>query len=637
MARPRVIISSDIGGNDKDDAQSLIHAMLYANDVDYRGIVVTRTDDGGQGGIGNGAAMAREIIEAYGRDLGNLREFDAAYPSAGSLRGTIREGATNPDWPGGVSDGARLIIEEARAASPNDPLYVLTWGPIHDAARALREAPDIVDSVRLIAIDGVGQDTAHQAAYRWIIDAVKTDPDYRDLWMIDAAETFRGIHVNKGGAKDPLQYLDWVKQNADGHGALGDLLYEKYTYNDAGRVTSKDGLKMGDTPSLLYLLDTADDDNPGAASWGGSFARSGIGPNMWTDKTEGSLRMGSYDGARTVYDERPAAVADFAERLDAAQGGEGRPSRPAPSEPEPEREPEALRSGAAGPQIGTGRTEVEDLRLAGYSVEGKSSASGGEVVETSGSGRAEGTFDGPAGQYRMTVGYINENDGAAEWQVLVNGRVQAEWSGEGGRNASETQDVSLRLSPGDRIALTGDRGGNEMARLDFIELRGTGGASDSGAGGGSGNDSGGGSGGGRPSAPPPPGPRGDGIGAGRTEIETLELDGYDAAARSGASGGGWVETDRQGTAAGSFAGQDGVYRAEVFFFNETDGASRFRVEVEGETVARWTGRGGQEAMERAVFAVELERGDLIELVGERDTGELARLDALVLTPLDLLG
>ena len=60
---------------DNDDAQSLIHAMLYANDMNYVGIINTRTDDGGTFGSKprDGMKMIDEIIDAYGRDLQNLR------------------------------------------------------------------------------------------------------------------------------------------------------------------------------------------------------------------------------------------------------------------------------------------------------------------------------------------------------------------------------------------------------------------------------------------------------------------------------------------------------------------------------------------------------------------------------------
>ncbi|MFM8618331.1 MAG: nucleoside hydrolase-like domain-containing protein, partial [Opitutaceae bacterium] len=37
--RPRVIVSSDIGGTDPDDFQSMVHLLLCADDLDLEGLI----------------------------------------------------------------------------------------------------------------------------------------------------------------------------------------------------------------------------------------------------------------------------------------------------------------------------------------------------------------------------------------------------------------------------------------------------------------------------------------------------------------------------------------------------------------------------------------------------------------------
>ncbi len=37
--QPRVIVSTDIGGSDPDDFQSMVHLLLYANVLDIEGLV----------------------------------------------------------------------------------------------------------------------------------------------------------------------------------------------------------------------------------------------------------------------------------------------------------------------------------------------------------------------------------------------------------------------------------------------------------------------------------------------------------------------------------------------------------------------------------------------------------------------
>ena len=39
MTRPRVIVSTDIGGTDPDDFQSMVHLLLYADVLDLEGLI----------------------------------------------------------------------------------------------------------------------------------------------------------------------------------------------------------------------------------------------------------------------------------------------------------------------------------------------------------------------------------------------------------------------------------------------------------------------------------------------------------------------------------------------------------------------------------------------------------------------
>ena len=632
MSKPKVLISTDIGGGDKDDAQSLIHALLYADAVDYKGFVATMTNDSG-----DSFGTMRKVFDAYDRDLSNLRKASGDYPAGSELRDLMEQGASNPSWPGPVSAGARKIIDEARDASPDDPLYVLTWGPIHDAARALREAPDIVSNVRLISIAGYGQDKSHPEAYRWLKDAVAQNDDYSELWWVNSEETFRGMYVGSDGQNDPGRNLDWVKENADGHGALGNLFHDSFAYDLYGRMDgdeSVNGLKMGDTPSLLYLLDTANNDDPGARSWGGSFSRNGLGPNTWDDKDESAFRLGSYDGAKTVQEHRSKAWGDFAARLDRADGaGSGAPApEPAPEpKPEPAPAPETGDGGGDGggdgTGIGLGRSEVEALELDGYGRESRAASSDGANVQTFGSGSAAGAFTGPDGTYRVTVGYINEDDGVAAWRLLVDGREVEAWSGTGGRNAGEEITVKAALETGDRIELQGRAEGYSQARLDWIEIASAG------------------SGAPAPAPEPAPEPKpepapapetgtgdgdgggdGTGIGLGRSEVEALELDGYGRESRAASSDGANVQTFGSGSAAGAFTGPDGTYRVTVGYINEDDGVAAWRLLVDGREVEAWSGIGGRNAGEEITVNAALETGDRIELQGRAEGYSQARLD-----------
>lgn len=460
MSRPKVIISTDLGGGDNDDAQSMIHALLYANEVDYRGFVMTRTYDNGiiAGQRTDGAEWLREMLGAYAADLTNLRSHDSAYPSADALGALIRTGSTDSSFPGTLSAGAQLIIDQARATTAGDPVYVLTWGPIHDVAAALLAAPDIVSKIRLFSLSGLGQDTKHPAAYNALVDKVANDPAYHDLWWINSENTMRGMFVSASG--NPYQGiaegLPWIAANAPGHGNLGELFWDKYTYNISNGKDpsiSPDGLKMGDTPSLLYLLDTADNDDPLASSWGGRFIKTDLGTQTWTDNPDPSVKMGVFFGARTVYEHRDEVRGDFADRFDWA----------------------ATRA-YDGATLGVGHNEAENLTRSGYYVSSKSlPGQSGSFIETSlkpgtHTGHAEGQFTGASGDYLVTVRYFNENDGVSTYSLSADDHLLFNWDGKGGNNSFTTIAQSVHIDHGEILELVGTKNAGECARVDYIDI-----------------------------------------------------------------------------------------------------------------------------------------------------------------------
>ena len=97
--------------------------------------------------------------------------------------------------------------------------------------------------------------------------------------------------------------LSFVETHIKGHGALGDLFY-----------TQKKDIKMGDTPSVLYLLHGNPDD-PEGESWGGTYVRTDHGPHYWTDNPIDSLIENKRPGAKTVNKFRKDYLDDWASRM----------------------------------------------------------------------------------------------------------------------------------------------------------------------------------------------------------------------------------------------------------------------------------------------------------------------------------
>ena len=289
--RFRVIVSSDIGGSDPDDFQSMVHFLLYADVFDIEGLISSPPYKGR-------ARHILEVIDAYEKDYQNLKLHSSNYPTPGSLRRLTKQGAIDAAPEAGFSrptEGSRWIIQRAKA-DDDRPLYVLVWGSITDVAQAVHDDPSIKKKIRVYYI-GSWNTKSDPAAREYVHD------QHPDLWLIEANTTFRGMYVG-GTQGGDLSNEAFVAQHVKSHGALGDLY-----------VAKKRDIKMGDTPSVLYLL-RGDPDDPSGESWGGSFVQTGHGPHYWTDGPDPALREGKYAGAKTVNRWREQYLRDWQKRMD---------------------------------------------------------------------------------------------------------------------------------------------------------------------------------------------------------------------------------------------------------------------------------------------------------------------------------
>ena len=285
-----VIISTDIGGSDPDDYQSMVHLFMYADQLDIKGLISSPPHEGR-------AKHILETIDAYEKDYPRLITQNASYPSPDDLRRITKQGAIDPQpkpIPDTLSEGAQWITEVATTSS--EPLFILVWGSITDVAQAVHFNPEIKENIKVYSI----------GSWNTRLDSLSRNYLYEnhpDLWWIENNTTFRGMYMG-GYQNENYGNLTFVENNVKGHGALGDLFFSK-----------KKDIKMGDTPSVLYLLD-GDPDDPEGESWGGSFISTDHGPNYWTDNPADSLVENNRPGARTVNKFRKEFLDDWAKRMD---------------------------------------------------------------------------------------------------------------------------------------------------------------------------------------------------------------------------------------------------------------------------------------------------------------------------------
>lgn len=248
-SRLRVLVSSDIGGTDPDDFQSMVHLLLYADLFDIEGLISSPFGPGRKSDIFT-------VIDYYERDYPHLKSYSDSYPTAAALRAVTKQGSPDAHDHMGISqpsEGSRWIIDRARREDIR-PLHVLVWGGIDDLAQALHDAPDILPKLRVYWIGGPNK--------KWSVDAYNfIEQNHATLWIIESNATYRGWFVG-GNQVGEWGNKEFVKRHVAGHGALGDYF-----------STQLQGtIKMGDTPSLARLIRGVPED-PTQPSWGGQYVR----------------------------------------------------------------------------------------------------------------------------------------------------------------------------------------------------------------------------------------------------------------------------------------------------------------------------------------------------------------------------
>lgn len=245
--RQRVLVSTDIGGTDPDDNQSMAHLLMYTDRFDLEGIVSSPSY-----GEGNKEEILR-MIDLYEKDLPVLGKHIGGLMSPDSLRAITRQGRKGAAPYCGYTtptEGSEWIVECARRQSDR-PLWISVWGGLEDVAQALHDAPDIAGKIKVHWIGGPNKKWSTNS-YAYIVE------NFPDLYMIEDNASYRGFIAEK---KNPDRYnAGFYEAYLAGAGNLGRDFIRYY-----------DGLpKMGDTPSLLYVMD-GDPDDPTGESWGGSF------------------------------------------------------------------------------------------------------------------------------------------------------------------------------------------------------------------------------------------------------------------------------------------------------------------------------------------------------------------------------
>ena len=246
---PRVLISTDIGGTDPDDNQSMTHLLMYSDLFDLEGLVSSPSY-----GDGSKEEIIR-MIDLYEKDYSKLIECYPNLMSPKDLRKMTKQGHKGLSPYKGYTEsteGSEWIVNQARKKSDR-PLWVLVWGTLEDLAQALHDAPDIESYIRVYWIGGPNKKWGTNS-YAYVVE------NFPNLWIIENDATYRGFIYNPRIDTEENYGKGYYNYAMKGNGVLGEDFINYYE----GIV------KMGDTPSLLYMMD-GDPHDPSRESWGGSF------------------------------------------------------------------------------------------------------------------------------------------------------------------------------------------------------------------------------------------------------------------------------------------------------------------------------------------------------------------------------
>lgn len=267
--RPRVIVTTDGEG---DDQCSMVRFLLYANDFDVQGIVITSSKhhwkgDGATPGYKwLGTDWLDGQLNAYEQVYPQLKQHDPAYPSPDYLKSNVfignilLEGDLREATPGSEHI-VRILLQP-----DSSPVWLQAWGGPNTIARALKtiqekhpeRMAEVSKKARIFMIAQQDQTYTGYIQKEW--PGITTLwSDYNSYWGL----SYRWYNFQTDVM---LRYFesDWLMSNIlEKHGPLTALYPLK-----KGKYRSE-----GDSPTFLHLINTGlrSHEDPAWGGWGGRF------------------------------------------------------------------------------------------------------------------------------------------------------------------------------------------------------------------------------------------------------------------------------------------------------------------------------------------------------------------------------
>lgn len=327
FTKVRTIVTTD---GEADDMDSFIRLMLYTNEMDIAGIILTSSTfhwaGDKQKGIRayrwTGETWINDVIDRYAEVYDNLKVHAEGYPEPEYLKSIYKVGNIKTVGDMAETTAGSASMKEILLDEDERDLYIQTWGGTNTTARALL---DIEQEYKGTSDwEAVYRKVSEKAIIYIILSQDDTYNEYiaknwPDIRIIHDTGTFWSFayHWEKDVRSELTGKLrgEWMCENIKfGHGSLLDgyittgdgtiLPGEIDKEQRAGELffiknggTRYGFLSEGDSPSWFYLIDTGlrSMEDPSFGGWGGRFEADENGNfkdsvsdyNPYTDEMDG--------------------------------------------------------------------------------------------------------------------------------------------------------------------------------------------------------------------------------------------------------------------------------------------------------------------------------------------------------------
>ena len=320
----RTVVTTD---GEVDDMDSFMRLMLYSNEMDIAGLILSSSTYHYAGGTmkdgtvvkpyrWTGTKWTSEVLDNYAKVYPNLCANAKGYPEPDYLKSILKIGNIKNVGDMEESTDGSNFLKDILLDNDNRTLYIQTWGGTNTTARALYDIEQqykdkanwkeiynkVCDKAVIYIILNQDDTFSKYIAKNW--PDIKIIQDGGNFWRfaymwkrVDASLTTR------------LQGKWYYNNIAKGHGALlsgyhlmgdGTILdgeldneqrgSEEYLINNPN-YNRYDFISEGDSPSFFYLLDTGlrSMEDPTYGGWGGRFGvdTDGNYRNIVSDKFNG--------------------------------------------------------------------------------------------------------------------------------------------------------------------------------------------------------------------------------------------------------------------------------------------------------------------------------------------------------------